>query len=80
MPSPLAEILGQLGAAFARAGVRWYVFGAQAAIPHGAARLSADVDVTVELAGSSLPDLLSQALDRRDLLPVLEELLAGGRL
>ena len=47
--SPLAEVLGDLGRAFAAIGVRWYLFGAQAAILYGAARLSADVDVTVAL-------------------------------
>jgi hypothetical protein len=40
--------------------VGWYVFGAQAAILHGVARLSADVDVTV-LAGSVTP---RELLDR----------------
>ena len=49
MPSPLAELLGGLRDAFEPLGVRWYLFGAQAAILHGAARLSADVDVTVRL-------------------------------
>jgi hypothetical protein len=43
---------------FERARVRWYLFGAQAAILHGAARLSADVDVTVDLAGGAVSDLL----------------------
>jgi hypothetical protein len=38
--------------------MRWYLFGAQAAILHGAARLSADVDVTVDPAGGSVSDLL----------------------
>jgi hypothetical protein len=48
MRSPVAELLAALGEAFDRLGVRWYLFGAQAAIVHGAARLTADVDVTVE--------------------------------
>ena len=46
MPSPFADVLVALASAFERAGVRWYLFGAQAAILHGAARLTADVDVT----------------------------------
>jgi len=37
-------VQGTLGAL----GLRWYLFGAQAAIVHGSARLTADVDITVE--------------------------------
>jgi len=58
MRSPLAELLADLG----EAGVRWYLFGAQAAILLGAARLTADVDVTVQ-------DVLRPS---ETLLPVLE--------
>jgi hypothetical protein len=50
--------------AFAGLGVRWFLFGAQAAILHGVARLSADIDVTVDLGGRSsaeLVDILSEA-------------------
>ena len=49
MPSPDAELLGALKSALGSLGVRWYVFGAQAAILHGAARFTEDFDVTVEL-------------------------------
>ena len=59
MASPVAELLRELAAIFGGAGVRWYLFGAQAAILHGAARLSADVDVTVELPEGSLSSLLA---------------------
>ena len=38
--------MGRL-AALREAGVRWYLFGAQAALVHGAARLTSDVDATV---------------------------------
>jgi hypothetical protein len=51
---PVAELLRELAAIFGGAGVRWYLFGAQAAILHGAARLSADVDVTVDLPEGAL--------------------------
>ena len=44
MPSPVAEVLAALVACFHSLGVRWYLFGAQAAIYHGVARLTADVD------------------------------------
>lgn len=59
MASPVAELLRELAAIFGSAGVRWYLFGAQAAILHGAARLSADVDVTVEVPEGSLSTLLA---------------------
>ena len=47
----------QLEHAFARLGVRWFLFGAQAAILHGVARLSADIDVTVDLGERSSAEL-----------------------
>lgn len=59
MASPVAELLRELASVFGGAGVRWYLFGAQAAILHGAARLSADVDVTVDLPEGSLSRLLA---------------------
>jgi Nucleotidyl transferase AbiEii toxin, Type IV TA system len=58
-PLPIAELLAQLQQAFARLGVRWFLFGAQAAILHGVARLSADVDVTVDLGGRSSAELVA---------------------
>ena len=42
------ELLTALSKVLARWG-RWYVFGAQAVIAYGVPRLSADVDVTVQL-------------------------------
>ena len=57
--SPLAELLRAAGAAFDRLGAGWFVFGAQAAILHGAARLTADVDITVALGTRSLEELLA---------------------
>ena len=47
MSSPIGEVLAALGTCFDSLGVRWYLFGAQAAIFHGVARLTADIDVTV---------------------------------
>ena len=49
MRSPVVDLLADAAAALREAGVPWYLFGAQAAILHGAARLTADVDVTVRL-------------------------------
>jgi len=46
MRSPVADLLADLGAALAAVHVDWYLFGAQAAIVYGVARLTADVDVT----------------------------------
>ena len=43
-----AELLADLSKVLTRWG-RWYVFGAQAVIAYGVPRLSADVDVTIEL-------------------------------
>jgi hypothetical protein len=57
--SPLAEVLADLGRAFGAVGVRWYLFGAQAAILYGAARLSADVDVTVALGDRRVAELVA---------------------
>lgn len=52
VPSPVAELLADLSGAFAVLKLPWYLFGAQAAIIYGAARLTADVDVTVRAPGT----------------------------
>jgi hypothetical protein len=59
MPSspPITELLADLQRAFLRLGVRWFLFGAQAAILHGVARLTADVDVTADLGERSSTEL-----------------------
>jgi hypothetical protein len=48
--SPVADLLADLSRAFASLSVPWYLFGAQAAIVYGVARLTADVDVTARAA------------------------------
>ena len=58
MPSPVAEILAALRDALERIGMRWYLFGAQAALLYGAARLTADVDITVELGSRTTAELV----------------------
>jgi hypothetical protein len=58
--SPVARVLADLKRTLDPLGVRWFVFGAQAAILHGTARLTADVDVTVAL-GSTTPQRLVRA-------------------
>jgi hypothetical protein len=61
--SPFAAALADLKEALAALRVDWYVFGAQAALIHGAARVTADVDVTVRL-GKVTPARLAAALKR----------------
>jgi hypothetical protein len=62
--SAVAELLDDLRVAVEELGLSWYLFGAQAALVYGAARLTADVDVTVEL-GNVPTDSLVAALRRR---------------
>jgi len=63
MRSPLAEALAGLGRALGKLRVRWYLFGAQAALMYGAARLTADVDVTVQLGDRETAELV-RALEK----------------
>jgi hypothetical protein len=58
----VADLLVSLDQALRLAGKRWYLFGAQAAILYGAARLTADVDVTVDVGDRPVRELLN-ALD-----------------
>jgi len=58
--SPVAELLASVGRAVEPLGLRWYLFGAQAAIVHGASRLTADVDVTVDPGVRSTSELVGR--------------------
>ena len=94
MRSRFAELLAALAPPLHQLGVGWYLFGAQAAMLHGAERLTADVDVTVhlgigilrarratlnvDLVRSTL-SLLEQALDQSDLMPAFEGALGRTR-
>jgi hypothetical protein len=60
-PPPIAELLAELQRVFATPGLRWFLFGAQAAILYGVARLSADVDITVDLGDKSSRDVVDLA-------------------
>lgn len=59
MRSPVAELLAGVGRALGSLGVRWFLFGAQAAIVHGATRLTADVDVTADPEDRSTASLVA---------------------
>jgi hypothetical protein len=50
----VAEVLSALAAAMQERRLRWYLFGAQAAILWGSPRLSADVDVTADIQPEAL--------------------------
>lgn len=64
MRSPVVDLLADLATAFAAEGVTWYLFGAQAAILHGAARVTADVDVTIKRPAALSNEALARALER----------------
>lgn len=57
MPN-VAAVLADIARALEDLGLRWYVFGAQAAIHYGSPRSTADVDVTVECDPDDYLDLL----------------------
>jgi hypothetical protein len=62
--SPLADLLADLDRALTALGIRWYLFGAQAAILYGVARLTADVDVTVDAGSLANADLVAHLAAR----------------
>ena len=57
MPSPVVDVLRDLERALSKVGLRWYLFGAQAAIFHGVTSATADLDITVDL-GEQTPSAL----------------------
>jgi hypothetical protein len=63
-------LLADLTAALDSARVPWFLFGAQAAILYGAARLTADVDVTSYVL-TTLEEL-ERALGQSDLVPFFQ--------
>lgn len=64
MASADVDVYRALNRAFSSLGVFWYVFGAQAAILHGATRFTEDLDVTV-LLGARDPRLLVEELGKQ---------------
>jgi len=63
MASSDVDVYRALSRGFSSLGVPWYVFGAQAAIIHGALRFTEDVDVTV-LPGAIEHEALVDELGR----------------
>src|SRR6185436_5227900 len=68
MRSPVVDLLADLATALEGSGIPWFLFGAQAAILHGAARLTADVDVTVRLPDRVSTEDLARTLEGRRFL------------
>lgn len=62
-PPPLRDVLSALAAVLDRTGTRWYVFGAQAVVVYGRPRLTADVDVTVDVRLESWRELEAPLLE-----------------
>jgi Nucleotidyltransferase of unknown function (DUF6036) len=60
--SAVLAVLAAIAPALRRSGDRWYLFGAQAVTIWGRPRLSADVDITVAIAGPP-DDFVVAALD-----------------
>jgi hypothetical protein len=72
MPSPIVDVLRDLDRALSDLQLRWYLFGAQAAILHGAARATADLDVTVDLGERTAAQLVDAVTARGFVLRVAE--------
>lgn len=82
MASRVSETCGAVSRAFAALGLRWYLFGAQAVILHGARRNTADVDVTVDLGGRATTEIVA-ALGREGVvvrMPADEEFIRATRV
>lgn len=60
MPSAAASTLADLARVLGSLGLRWYLFGAQAAVHYGNPRLSADVDVTIDLGAVAIRELVAR--------------------
>ena len=63
MPSPVADFLEDLSLALDAMRVRWYLFGAQAALLYGASRLTADVDITIHFPAGLDTTMLADGLN-----------------
>jgi hypothetical protein len=70
--SPIGELLAAVRAALEPLGVRWYLFGAQAAILYGVARLTADVDITLDIGPHPVEEVMA-ALEARRFAPRVDD-------
>ncbi len=59
------DLLASLAGIFGEGEIRWYLFGAQAVVVWGAPRMTADVDVTVEIEPEAAHALVAE-LERAD--------------
>ncbi len=78
----IAEVFDAFGRAMRERGARWYVYGGQAVLAYGRPRMTADVDITVDL-GSSSPSELLVTLEKygfETTFPLSAELLAQLKL
>jgi hypothetical protein len=57
--SEFASVLAAVAEALRGAGLRWYVFGAQAVVAYGRPRLTADLDITVVAELDQVPHLVA---------------------
>ncbi len=64
MRSPVADLLADLGVALTAVHAEWFLFGAQAAILYGVARLTADVDVTARVPARVSNVAIVEAMSR----------------
>lgn len=56
--TPLGRALAALKPVLDDLGVPWFVFGAQAVVVRGHPRMTADVDVTVQVDDTQIPELV----------------------
>ncbi|MEJ7728516.1 MAG: DUF6036 family nucleotidyltransferase [Polyangiaceae bacterium] len=76
---PITDVLRALVEALQSAGLRWYIFGAQAVLVHGLPQQTADIDVTIDPAERGTLDILA-LLDRVDIRPRTSMFLEQARL
>jgi hypothetical protein len=82
MRSPVADLLADLAAALAAVNVEWFLFGAQAAIAYGVARLTADVDVTARVPPRVRNNVWVEALEHHGFQSRFDDpaIIAEGRV
>lgn len=80
--APIAEVLEAFGRAMRERGARWYVYGGQAVLAYGRPRMTADVDITVDIGGASAGELLTtlEKYGFEATFPLSDELLAQLKL